>query len=497
MCSEEPDQIWICSFCIGEPYLRDRIKEAGTEKSCHYCGEINTSLTLEKITDLTEQALENHFIRTSTEPSDMEYTMINHCGHEWFREGDDIFYVIENLLQSEPAVAHDIQALLESKYDDFDSAVMGLETEYESDSYYIERKSEDTGHLDDMWEKFVSSLKTESRYINHSVKETLDSIFDGIGLMRGRQDQAVILEAGPGSAVESLFRARCSTGQTALEQMLLFPDLEIGPPPHRLSASNRMSAKGISVFYGAGSVETAISEVRPPIGCSVVSALFDIIRPLRLLNLPALDSLWESGSMFDPDLIKKLAQVAFLRKLTSRIVIPVLPGEEDFEYIPTQVIAEYLADDPQLRLDGMLYPSVQQSGKSSPENYNVVLFHKASRVDYQLLPDKKNCLIRYGHLSGEDEWEPDICVTQYEDTREQLTPLNPYEKDLPQQDNREPALQIDMTFVSVHDIRAARFEYSSEPVRRQISMPRISVADQPVQNKPQHDDGTEWLDTLL
>ncbi|WP_369332805.1 RES family NAD+ phosphorylase, partial [Shigella sonnei] len=40
------------------------------------------------------------------------------------------------------------------------------------------------------------------------------------------------------------------------------PDKELGPPPHQFIGSNRMSAKGISVFYGASSVDTAISEIR-------------------------------------------------------------------------------------------------------------------------------------------------------------------------------------------------------------------------------------------
>jgi hypothetical protein len=96
-----------------------------------------------------------------------------------------------------------------------------------------------------------------------------------------------------------------------------------------------MSAKRISVFYGASSVETAISEIRPPVGCNVVTSEFNITRPLRLLNLPALESLLERGSKFDPDYILRRQQAAFLRTLTSRIVEPVMPGEEAFSYIPT------------------------------------------------------------------------------------------------------------------------------------------------------------------
>ena len=39
-----------------------------------------------------------------------------------------------------------------------------------------------------------------------------------------------------------------------------------------------MNAQGIAVFYGAGDVETALAEVRPPVGSRVVTAEFEIIR---------------------------------------------------------------------------------------------------------------------------------------------------------------------------------------------------------------------------
>ncbi|EPK4900567.1 RES domain-containing protein [Klebsiella pneumoniae] len=45
-----------------------------------------------------------------------------------------------------------------------------------------------------------------------------------------------------------------------------------------------------------------------------------------------------------------------------------LPGDEDFSYIPTQVIAEYLAESPTMDLDGILYPSVQLPGLKSDKS---------------------------------------------------------------------------------------------------------------------------------
>lgn len=466
MCSKDPHEIWIGACCIGEPFLRELIEVDGTRNECHYCAETQACFTLEVVSDLTEQAIREHFVRTPDEPSSMEYAMIKHCGREWYRDGQEVGQVIEDLLQTSSEVAHDIQRNLERRHSGFDSAMTGQETEFASESHYEERPKVSTGQLDFMWDRFVTSLKTESRYINHSVRETLDGIFSGVESMRAGGDQAVITEAGPGTAIPSLYRARWSRGREELDKMLVMPDLELGPPPHRFSGSNRMSARGISVFYGANSVETAISEIRPPVGCEVVSARFSLIRPLRLLNLPALESVWESGSMLDPDFISKRAQATFLRTLTNRIVNPVLPGEEDFSYIPTQVIAEYLADAPQLNLDGILYPSVQQSGLQPSENYNVALFHKASRVRYLALPALKDCQIRYVQQYDDDDWEPDFCVTQTAESGERTPPPIRYDVASHLQDTREAALEIDLPSVCVHGIRAARFEYSTDTVKR-------------------------------
>lgn len=465
MCDDAPDDTWVCSGCIKESWLHQQITETGKLHPCHYCGETGASISLEDIASLTETAILQHYVRTADAPSDMEYARIKYGDGWWERDGETITYVIENLLMTKPAVARDVQKLLEGQNGDWDSKLNGEECEFESGSQYIERRDEDTRAYEQMWDRFVTSLKTESRYINKTVLTTLGEIFYGIAGMQGPDAPPLILPAGPDTNVTGLFRARYSSGQKTLEKMLIYPDRELGPPPHRLSGTNRMSARGISVFYGASTPDTAISEIRPPVGSDVVSARFSLIRPLRLLNLPALTHLIPRGSMFDPAFIKKCQQMAFLRRLTARIVVPVMPGDEDFDYLPTQVIAEYLADPNGLNLDGMLYPSVQKSGEYSPEHYNVVLFHKASRVSYLGLPAVENCMIRYGYPTSEGEWEMDITVTEIAEATPPTIPVPMTEADC-----RVPALAIELDSVTVHDIQRVHFKYGSETVtRRQFS----------------------------
>ncbi|MEH5974376.1 RES family NAD+ phosphorylase [Phytobacter diazotrophicus] len=332
------DETWICADCIRETFLSMCIEADGVKQTCNYCGgKTQACFSVSTVSERVEQAIAEHYVRTPEHQSETEYAMLRHSegGYEWERKGSGIVYVIEDLLGTSEAVAGDVQHYLEEKHDDFEAAKMGEECEFAPDSCYEERGKVESEDFDIMWNRLVYSLKTESRYTNHTVRDTLDGIFHDLESLRSRGNKTVITMAGPGGEVPFLYRARWCRDHNELEAMLVAPDKELGPPPSLLSGSNRMSAKRISVFYGASSVETAISEIRPPVGCNVVTSEFNITRPLRLLNLPALESLLERGSKFDPDYILRRQQAAFLRTLTSRIVEPVMPGEEAFSYIPT------------------------------------------------------------------------------------------------------------------------------------------------------------------
>lgn len=114
---------------------------------------------------------------------------------------------------------------------------------------------------------------------------------------------------------------------------------------------------------------------------------------------------------------------------------------------------------------GILYPSVQ-FGTVEDDNYNVVLFHKASQIRYLTLPERKDCRIRFGHYYSEDDWEPDICVIQTAELGNNASCSDRDEIPSHLQDTREPALEVDLPSVCVHSIQAACFKYSTEPVSR-------------------------------
>jgi hypothetical protein len=205
------------------------------------------------------------------------------------------------------------------------------------------------------------------------------------------------MNAGPATALSSIYRARVFQSDEKLEEALCWPDSQLGSPPSRLAEAGRMNANGISVFYGANEPRVAIAEVRPPVGSQVAVARFDIIRPLRLLDLTALSAVSEGGSIFDPALAGRLERAMFLRSLSQRMTQPVMPDDEAFDYLPTQVIADFLATENEPAIDGIVFPSVQAAGNA----LNISLFHKAARVEELTIPAGTEIQASTGHM-GED-----------------------------------------------------------------------------------------------
>lgn len=236
-----------------------------------------------------------------------------------------------------------------------------------------------------------------------------------------------------------------------------------------------MNARGISVFYGATSPDIVLAEVRPPVGSNVALARFNIIRPLRLLDLSALDNVHERGSIFDTDYANRLARMAFLQTLSDRMAKPVMPDDQEMAYLPTQAIADYLATEGDVPLDGILFPSVQVGG----EGVNLVLFHKASRTRELDIPNGRE-ITAHTYTNYEDGPEPNFSVIEETPPEEEAPEAVAGKKTGPRfsdmlvmdwenyadYDPREETLEIDLDSVRVHEVRAIHIETGDYTVRR-------------------------------
>lgn len=458
MNEDDDNQKRICCGCVKEAYLAQQIEKDGQAAECSYCGETLACITVEELADHVETAFDEHYVRTANYPDSWQERAMadRESDYEWEREGQPVLEAIEEAAAIPSEAAADVLEILDNRHGDFDSAAMGEETEFASDAHY-EEKGASAQAWHEEWNSFEQSLKTEARFFSRSAAELLALVFGQIDTLKTRPRRPLIVDAGPGRKLTHLYRARVFQSEERLEEALCRPDQHIGSPPARLASAGRMNARGISVFYGATNAGVALAEVRPPVGSKVAVAKFEIIRPLRLLDLTALDGVQDGGSIFDPTLKGRLERVAFLRTLGERMTRAVMPDDETFDYLATQAVADFLATENEPRLDGIIFGSAQaKTGR------NVVLFHKAARVEEMQLPAGTTVTAHTGY--GTDEgWEIDYGVS--EEVPKPKAPAPPESDDdllsfIPQPhepyrtdgDFREAALRVDASSVEVHHI---------------------------------------------
>ncbi|GJL52106.1 MAG: hypothetical protein NPIRA01_33330 [Nitrospirales bacterium] len=355
--------------------------------------------------------------------------------------------------------ASDIQKILEDKFSDFDAATMGEETEFSTDSHYNEKETNDVRWQKE-WTHFEHSLKTEARFFSQSASNLLTSVFTDIDKMQTQDRRPLIVNAGPGTEFSKIFRARSFQLDEKLKAALAEPDKQLGSPPSVDAYAGRMNAHGISVFYGANTPKVALAEVRPPVGSQVAIACFDIIRPIRLLDLTALSAVaTNDGSIFDPSFRHHLEKTKFLRNLSRRITIPVMPDHEIFEYLATQAIADFLSTEYDPPLDGIIFPSVQAPDKA----LNFVLFHKAARVEAIELPKGTETTVSL-ETTDEDGPQREYTVVEEIPQKEEkaedlgLQGIDFFDWDTTDSDPRPSTLRIDLDSVHIHTVESIEFK---------------------------------------
>lgn len=462
----------LCSDCVEESYLREKIRLRGAVGVCFYCGEDNRlTFSIEQLADEIEIALEEHYYCTASNPSGYEYMMIKELDYDWERKGYPIADVIADCAGITPDTAEDIRSVLFDRHDDFERATMGEENPFDEDAQYEETDVDDA-ESQAGWAHFEKSIQTEGRFFNRSAEATIASVFEGLTEHKAAEDRPIIVEAGPATQVDAVYRARVFQADEKLEEALKSPVKEIGPPPSRAAASGRMNAHGIAVFYGATDAKIALTEVRPPMGSKVVVGRFELIRAVRLLDIEALRSVYVDGSIFDRGYIRRLERAKFLRWLSTQMTLPVMPNDEPFGYLATQAIADFLATHANPPLDGILYPSVQ----GSEAKLNVVLFHKASRVEGLAIPEGTEISAQLTSSTDEGDypsynvWEkvPSVDRSSSNNADSDLLSISAgLDAFKPEEyDAREVTLRLDLSSLEVHHVTGLLIETDSHKVSR-------------------------------
>jgi hypothetical protein len=462
----------ICGNCIGEPFLQAEVQRSREVSDCSYCGQHGPTETIEELAGRVEAAFEQHYRVTPDQPDSFEWLMAKE-GHDWQRSGEPAAEAIAQAALIEPEPAEDIRLVLEERHQDIERDKLGDEGPFDQETHY-EPAEVDDAEFRERWADFERSLKSEVRFFSRRAESTLEMIFDGVFDAPTRNGAPIVRDVGPGFELRGVYRARVFQTNGEFEKALKRPDKGIGPPPTEVAAAGRMNARGVSVFYGATDEAVAIAEVRPPVGSRVVVGRFDFLRPVRLLDIAALQSVLVTGSIFEPGFARRLERAKFLETLSRRITRPVMPNDEPFEYLVTQAMADFLADRHEHGLDGLLYPSAQVAGQGA----NVVLFNKAARVEELEIPgDTKLTVIQTSHSDEDDESsESDYVVWEEIPKSAAKRPPKPSwppdfstlfgRADLLGADHREPTLKIDVSSLKVHRVLGSSIRTETANVER-------------------------------
>lgn len=461
---------FLCSSCVREKYLSNEIQQKGRQGLCSYCGEEDVpTIPVNQIVQAVESMFQHSFELTPNYPSHLDHTLMgdDELDYEWEREGESPIDIVVEVTEVDYDVAKDIVCLMDAHNQINQRRDPGGEAPFSDDARY-EARGYNAHSLDSDWEKMRQGLYHNARFFNQGLREFLDDLFGDIHGQNGRNGTA-IRTVEPGSKFgTSIYRARVATTAEGINEILKGSPAALGAPTGRKVRPGRMNAAGISVFYGACDRDTCLAEVRAPVGSDVVVGRFDLIRQVKLLDLEALERVYVKRSPFDPGYVNDLKKCNFLNTLSGRFSTPVMPGGEEFDYLLTQAVCEYLAGSVEPRLDGVIFLSSQRGGKGK----NLTLFNHASFVEVPTYPTGTKVKCWFNSGDEDDDASYMVSIEKPNGTVPQAKEDDPYGDNhydsSPTIDSapRPPTLRLRLEEIEVIKIKGVSYSKRTVAVRR-------------------------------
>jgi len=319
---------YVCDECFSDYALIAYVKEHATENECDFCGRKEDRPIAAPADDVVGLIMES--IRTEwTDPvEELSYDSAEggYQGHQI--EFDEVLYEV-----GEPIAGDEFREALIA-------ATIGYTIQWCKADYGAPFEDEAMAYD---WSDLVDHVKFQSRYFfSTQVREEREA---------GQRESAVDVltditafaeSAGLFSTISAgrrFWRARVSEAPGAFGT----PG-ELGtPPPAVALSSNRMSPAGIPAFYGAEDPETAIEEIQavptPESGAYWSAGEFALSGDSLVLDLATMP---DPPSIFDSKRALR-RPLYFLADFATDISKPLgAPGREHIDYVPTQVVAEFL-----------------------------------------------------------------------------------------------------------------------------------------------------------
>ncbi len=368
----ETGELTVCLNCIEDETLRDRVSAHLSEWTCSFCDAVSDEDADEPIAAPFED-----FMYIVMEAVNFLYMSVDDAGlvydeGEWFGgtvlDSEDVAYSV-----CEGDVSDEVLEAISN----------AIEPQLWTDSHISE--SPPDGALRWGWEALCERVKHSSRFVFLSRFEESsrhpDDFTTGELLARLEKiivDNNILLSVPAG---KEFWRGRLTDNPMNVSTYKSAEDL--GAPPRDRASNSRMSPAGISMFYGSVDVDTVVAEIgaHSTQRYAIVGA-FETVRDLTLLNLadlPQIPSLYRDAGRG-----QRYYDLKFLRSFAADLAKPItLDGREHIEYVPTQVVTEYLRYVSDLSIDGILFRSAQNNGVNC-----VVFCDRDGCIDQEGTPNK-------------------------------------------------------------------------------------------------------------
>ena len=320
----------ICANCIDEEYFKKHIESNNILGICTYCGNKKNILELNTIIKDIIEGIE--FIY------DDPVNGLGYSDGEYVKGNGDILDTYDLLTDKfEFGGSKAFQDILDSLPNQLwcKKVFYGLDTAQEK--IYT-------------WDYFVNQVKYKTRYFFIQEKINMDEHLPYNKPFDILKDFATSIEKlnlidklNKGSII---YRARRNENGKKYKS-----PAELGTPKAKECVKpNRMSPAGIPMFYGSQTKETCLSELRNVKGEYSIGKWM-LTEELSILNLTLFFKFDKDTnkyyypdfpSVFDIDNRKNIFEYQFILKFASDLSGKVNDNVASIEYIPTQIVAEYL-----------------------------------------------------------------------------------------------------------------------------------------------------------
>lgn len=344
---------YVCRNHINEPAIKNFIRRTSTRGYCDYCEKSTSVVSLEDLMKFIMEAV----LRSYTNPA-------NFMSYET-SEGGYLgnVYNAEEILQEHFDLNIEDLKLFNDVFNSID-----LNTPWSDELEYYESPSDVLSYN---WKYFKNIVKHRSRYFFGLVKDLNSDDYP-------IQSDEMLAEIGNSIKKFKLIKKlsvgtifyRCrqhSAGDTSV----LKSGGMTSPPVQFAVNPNRMSPSGISMFYGAFEIETALEETLDFENEEFQYFTTVAFQSKKVLNVIDLSSLPKIPSPFDARKHYDRFRLIFIKNFIKDLTAPIhRDGRVHIEYVPTQIITEYfrfpfsdkLSKDK--RIDGIIYPS-SKNGKNA------------------------------------------------------------------------------------------------------------------------------------